>query len=373
MVLLQGDVAFDEPNNVAHVVALIAFVDHGNGDAFASSTSGAANAMHVRFADVGDLEVDDVTDAFDIDATGRNVRGHKHANLAFAEGVHRLFTLGLALVPVNGFASDVVFLQVAHHLVRAVFGAGEDQGGLHFLLIQQLDEQVALGALADKHHALFHRFCSTADAGHFHADGVGQDGLRQFDNAFRHGGAEKQALSLLGKHGHHATNVVDEPHVEHGVRLIQDQKLNPLQRQQALVAQVEQTAGCGYEDVGAFAELGHLLVLADPTKNQRRPHLDVLGVGLDVVVDLGGELTGGGEDQDPRHSAAVHHVVGEVVHQGQRERGGFARTCLGDAHDISAVEDVGNRLFLNGGGLLVTERNEGFEHPRVQAHVRKFH
>ena len=69
----------------------------------------------------------------------------------------------------------------------------------------------------------------------------------------------------------------------------------------------------------------------------------------------------------------MHHVVGEVVHQGQRERGGFTGACLGDAHDISAVEDVGNRLFLNGGGLLVTERNEGFEHPRVQAHVRKFH
>ena len=110
---------------------------------------------------------------------------------------------------------------------------------------------------------------------------------------------------------------MDESHVEHGVCFIQDQKLNPLQRQQALVAQVEQTTGRGHEDVGALSELRHLSVLADPAKNQRRPHFDVLGVGLDVVVDLGGELTGGGEDQDPWHGAAIHHVVGKVVHQGQ--------------------------------------------------------
>ena len=45
----------------------------------------------------------------------------------------------------------------------------------------------------------------------------------------------------------------------------------------------------------------------------------------------------------------------------------------GDAHHITALEHVRDGLFLNGGGLLVTERNEGFEHPRVQAHVRKFH
>ena len=69
-----------------------------------------------------------------------------------------------------------------------------------------------------------------------------------------------------GKHGNHTTDVVDESHVEHGVRLIQDQKFNPFQRQQALVAQVEQATGRGHKNVGALAELSHLSVLADPAK-----------------------------------------------------------------------------------------------------------
>ena len=140
-----------------------------------------------------------------------------------------------------------------------------------------------------------------------------------------------------------------------------------------MVAKIEQSAGRCDEDVGALAELGHLLVLAHPAKNQRRPHFDVLGVSLDVVVDLGGELTGGGQNQDPGHSASMHHVVRKVVHQWEGERGGFAGARLGNAHHITAVQHVRDGLFLNGGGLLVTERNEGFEHLRVQAHVRKLH
>ncbi len=69
----------------------------------------------------------------------------------------------------------------------------------------------------------------------------------------------------------------------------------------------------------------------------------------------------------------MHHVVGEMVNQGQGKCGSFASSGLCNAHHISAFEDVRDGLFLNGGGLLVSERNKGVEHLRVQAHVRKFH
>ena len=69
----------------------------------------------------------------------------------------------------------------------------------------------------------------------------------------------------------------------------------------------------------------------------------------------------------------MHHVVGEMMNQRQGKRRGFSGARLGDAHHIASVEYVRDGLFLNGSGVLVTERNQGFEHPRVQAHVRKFH
>ena len=166
---------------------------------------------------------------------------------------------------------------------------------------------------------------------------------------------------------------MDEAHVEHGVGLVQDQKFNPLQRQQALVAQVQQPSWRGHEHIGPFAELGDLTVLAYAPKNQGGANLDVLGVRLDVLVNLGGQFPCRGEHEHAWNRATVHHVVGQVVHQGQGERSGFAGACLGNAHHVTSVEDVWNGLFLDGGGLLVSERNQGFKHLGVQAHVRKLH
>ena len=102
VVLFQRDVALDEPNDVPHVVALVAFVDHGEGDAFSPCASRSTNAVHVGLADVGDFEVDDVAHAFDVNAPCGDVGGHEHTNFPFAEGDHCLFALGPAFVAVDG-------------------------------------------------------------------------------------------------------------------------------------------------------------------------------------------------------------------------------------------------------------------------------
>ena len=162
---------------------------------------------------------------------------------------------------------------------------------------------------------------------------------------------------------------MDEPHVKHRIRFVQDQKLDPLQRQQVLVAQVEQAAGRGHQDVDPLSQLGHLTVLAYAAKNQRRAHLDEFGVGLDVVVNLRCELAGGGQDQHPRHSAAVQGVERQVMDNGKRKRSGFSGSGLGTSQHISTLQHFGNGLRLNGSRLLVAERYKGFKHLRVQPHV----
>ena len=103
-----------------------------------------------------------------------------------------------------------------------------------------------------------------------------------------------------------------------------------------------------------------MLVLADAAENKGSTRFGVFGVSFDVVVDLGGQFTGRGEDQHTWHRLAVHHVLRQVVDDGQRKRSCFARARLGDSHHITASEDVRDGLFLNGGGGLVTERHQGF-------------
>ena len=129
----------------------------------------------------------------------------------------------------DGFSTDAVFLQVPDDFICTVLGPRKHERGFHLRTIEQLDQQVALGSLTHKQHALVHGLSSAADPGHFDPDGVGEDRLRQFDNALWHGCAKEQALTLFREHGDDASDVVDEAHVQHGVGLVQDQKLNPLQ------------------------------------------------------------------------------------------------------------------------------------------------
>ena len=109
-------------------------------------------------------------------------------------------------------------------------------------------------------------------------------------------------------------------------------------------------------------------MLADAAENKSSTRFCVFGVCFDVVVDLGGQFTGRGEDQHTWHRLAVHHVLRQVVNDGQRKRSCLACARLGDSHHVTASKDVGDGLFLNGGGDLVTERHQGFKHLRVQAH-----
>ena len=74
--------------------------------------SGSSNAMHAGFADVGDLEVDDVAHALDVDASGSDVGGHKDLDFAAAKRVHRAVALQLALVSMDGFTPDAILLQM---------------------------------------------------------------------------------------------------------------------------------------------------------------------------------------------------------------------------------------------------------------------
>ena len=69
-----GDFTLDEAFDIAQEVA---FVDthQRDGLAFVTGTSGATNAVHVVFCDVGQVEVDDVWQLVDVQSARSNVGG----------------------------------------------------------------------------------------------------------------------------------------------------------------------------------------------------------------------------------------------------------------------------------------------------------
>lgn len=80
-----------------------------------------------------------------------------------------------------------------------------------------------------------------------HADA---DGLRVFErplgkaqNGVRHRGGKEQRLPLLRAVPDNVRNVLDEPHVEHPVNLVENQPTHAFERNVALADVVEEPAG----------------------------------------------------------------------------------------------------------------------------------
>ncbi len=260
----------------------------------------------------------------------------------------------------DGLAAHPLFAQVPHQFVCPVLGAGKDQRAADLGGLEHIHEEVLLLRLAHEIHTLVHGFRRRAPPRHLHGEGVMEDGVGQFLDVLRHGGREEQRLPLGGQQLDHLADVVDEAHVEHGVRFIEHEVLEVPEADVALVDEVEQPSGCRHHDVHSALQGGDLLALFHTAKNDRVVELHMGGIVLDALADLGRQLAGGADDQPPDHAPAI--VVGcfvQPVEHGQREGRGFARSGLCHAEDVSSLQYVGNGLGLNGGRGLVTKRFEG--------------
>ena len=82
---------------------------------------------------------------------------------------------------------------------------------------------------------------------------------------------EQQVLALGRQDREDLADVADEAHVQHPVRLVEDEDLDAGQVDRALAEVVEQAAGRGDDDLGTGAEGADLRVEADAAVDRRRP------------------------------------------------------------------------------------------------------
>ena len=193
--------------------------------------------------------------------------------------------------------------------------AGEDQRRFHIQGGQQVIQQVTLIGLIDVVEALFDRFdrrCFRLDSD---AVGVVQEGRSQIGNLRRHGCGEEERLLLLRGECQDPLHVMDETHVQHAVRLVQDHDLDTADVDQSLPDQVNQASGRGDEDVAAAGQFVLLLLLRDTTIDNNRPELEAAAVAEVVIVYLDGQLAG--QRQDQRSDRASRAIILDPSYYGQ--------------------------------------------------------
>jgi hypothetical protein len=180
----------------------------------------------------------------------------------------------------------------------------------------QVREQFALTLLVDGVNAVLHEGRRRVSFGDRDLGGILEQAVRELPDLARERGGEQQALLGLGKQLQHAPNGMNEPHVEHAVRLVEHEQLDARKVDGALPDVIEQPARCGNDNVDAPRERGNLGANVDPADQRRRPKRQMSAVVRDALGDLRGKLAGRREDQRSNHRASARPTQRETLQHG---------------------------------------------------------
>ena len=319
---------------------------------------GPSDAVHVRLGVGGDVEVDDVTDALDVESAGGDVRRDEDVELPVLELIDAALALHLRHVTVDRGGGVPAGAELLGQGLGLVLRADEDDHPVEVLHLEDAGQRVHLLRIRDDEVAL-------GDVRVGRGLGLDRDLLRVAEVLLReaadlrgHRGGEQGDLLLLGGLSEDLLDVLREAHLQHLVRLVQHEVLELGEVEGALGQVVHDAAGGAHHDVHAAAEGGQLHTVSLTAVDGQHVHaLHAGGVGLERLADLQRELTGRGEDEGLRR--LLRDV--EPLQHGQGEGGGLAGSGLRHADDIAAGEEGGNGRGLDGRRGLVAEILDGLE------------
>ena len=265
---------------------------------------------------------------------------------------HGQVALLLREVAVKALGIVAVANQQVGHLLCFHFRATENDGkdtriivydalqrGIFILGIHHIIYMVdVLGALvARTHHDLLR---------------VVQEVLGYLLNLATHGCREEQRVTLLGNSGQNSIDILGESHVEHLVGLIEHHVVHSIQLGHLALHQVNQSAGCGHNDVNALlqrTDLRHDIGAA--IYRHHMYSLDIFGKILQVVGNLQAEFSRWTKHNGLRLMRA--HV--DALQERNAEGGRLASTCLCQCYNVvSCSQQVGNHFLLHGHRLFET-------------------
>ena len=204
-----------------------------------------------------------------------------------------------------------------------------------------------------------------------HHDRILEHLLRELRDRRRHRRGEEERLAARRQVLEDAADVGEEAHVEHPVRLVEDEDLEARELRVREAEVVEEAPGRRDDHVDAAPERVLLRAHPDAAEDGRAGHRRVDGELLEVLVDLRRELARGREDERARRAARLRH---EAVEDREDERGGLAAARHRAGEEVPALHRGRDGVELDGrrtgeAHLLDAAEEVGVETERGEGHV----
>ena len=235
--------------------------------------------------------------------------------------------------------------------------AGEYDDAIGALFFEHGFKQVGLGRLGCGDNELFDGVGGFSPMGDLDVGGVVQKRAYAFLDLIVDGGREQKRLAVFGRGGDDFFHLGPKAHIEHAVGFVKHEHFDIREAHRFALHEVDEAARCGNKDVDPVFELLDLRVERKAAHDGEDAMVRGGCDGAAHLADLVGELARGAYDEHERPLAALD--AAELVHGGQRERGGFARSRFSCSDDVAPFEDKRNGLLLDGGGRIVSKPLDG--------------
>ncbi len=359
------DLAFflDQFFNIGQQAGVVAATHKADRQARGPSAAGAADAVHIVFRIEGQIEIEHGGHIFDIQAARGHISTHQQIDFAFFEGVQRFQALVLAFVAVQRGGVEAFALERARQAGTTQFAVHKHKGLLHATGAQHLVQRGALVFVAHAVETLLDIRCRGVGAGDFNRHRVLQVAAGQALDLRRESGGEQQRGALLGQVAQDALQVGQKADIEHAVGLIEHHVFHLVEHRALGFDMVQQTSGRCHQNLDAFFEFGSLGLHVNATEDHGAAQVGVLGIQLDLLRHLIGQLARGQQHQGAHRVARGRgrgvFVLEHALQQRQGERCRLAGAGLGRAHHVLAGQHHGNGLGLDRRHALVAHFGHG--------------
>jgi hypothetical protein len=307
--------------------------DEVDGNTLTSETSTTTDAVNVVLAVGGEIVVDDKGDLLDIDTTSEEVSGDEDTGRSGTELLHDNITLGLVHVTVHGGDGEVTSSELVGEPVDLPAGVAEDDGLGDGDGLVQVGQSVELPVLLlDSNVELLDTFKGKLVLLDENADRVAHELGGDLKDVLGHGGGQENDLGGLGQKLEDVVDLLGETARQHLVGLVEDEHLHVVGLQDTTLDHVVDTAGGTNNDLGAVLESLHVVANAGAANAGVALNVHEVTDGDNDLLDLLGELTGGGEDK----RLAGLDVGVDLLQGGDGEGSRFTGTGLGLRNDIVA-------------------------------------
>ena len=131
---------------------------------------------------------------------------------------------------------------------------------------------------------------------YFHHFGMVHEFAAQLFDFPRKSGGEKKGEPLAGEQSDNLANRMDESHIEHAVRLVENKEFEGAEAGFPATDHIQQSTRGGDDEVCALLQRPNLGPFADAPEDGGHPQGEMSGVGQDVFLYLDHQLAGRDHD-----------------------------------------------------------------------------